>query len=301
VVGGTAPGAGNRIAHNNGDDLDPGDGVEVSHISGGVMILGNEIFANDSGLARDPGIDLYDDGVSANGSQPSDVQPPFPVLTNVDLTSAGTLVQGTIDYPAGRDVRLEFFSNPSCDESGHGEGRNPLGALTLTGSGGPAAFGARVTSAPAGHVITATATDLDLHRTSEFSRCRSSTAAPPPPADPPPTGGGDPAPSGPVVTGPGPIGLPPVIDPPPPIECEVPKLAGLTLAKAKAHLRASGCGIGKITRPKKRTRGNGFRLVVKKASRRPGTVLTEGTRIRLTLEWRRVRRAGARERASSSR
>jgi CSLREA domain-containing protein len=291
VVGGTVPGAGNRIAHNV-HESDFTAGVSLEHTIRGVMILGNQIFDN-GGAARDLGIDFLGDGVSANGSQSPDVLPPFPVLTNVDLTSAGTLVQGTIDYPAGRDVRLEFFSNPSCDASGHGEGQNPLGALTLTGSGGPAAFAARVAAAPAGHAITATATDLDLHRTSEFSRCATATPGPPPPADPPDQPspglgpGGDPPASGPVVGDPGPIGLPPVIDPPPTIECEVPKLAGLTLAKAKKRLRAGGCGIGKITRPNKRPRGNGFKLVIKNASQRPGTVLAEGTRIRLTLKFLR--------------
>ena len=296
VVGGTERGAGNRSAHGF-HEADFTAGVVMNHTIRGVMILGNEIFDN-GGAARELGIDFLRDGVSANGSQPRDVLPPFPVLTNVDLTSAGTLIQGTIDYPAGRDVRLEFFSNPSCDASGHGEGQNPLGALTLTGSGAPAAFAARVAAAPAGHAITATATDLDLHRTSEFSRCATATPAPPPPADPPdqpspgpgPGPGGAPPGPGPIVTGPGPIGLPPVIDPPPTIECEVPKLAGLTLAKAKKRLRAGGCGIGKITRPKKRPRGKGFRLVIKNASRRPGTVLAEGTRIRLTLKF--VRKPG---------
>jgi hypothetical protein len=132
-----------------------------------------------------------------------------------------------------------------------------------------------------------------MDRTSEFSRCATATGGPPPPPPPddPPAGpGGGPPPSGPVATGPGPIGLPPVIDPPPPIECEVPKLAGLTLAKAKKRLRAGGCGIGRITRPKRDRPGKRFRLVVKQASRGPGTVLAEGTPIRLTLKWKRVNR-----------
>lgn len=139
--------------------------------------------------------------------------------------------------------------------------------------------------------MTATATDLDTGRTSEFSRCATGEADLPPGADDPPDepppgpGPGGPPPSGPVVAGPGPIGLPPVIDPPPTIDCEVPKLTGLTLTKAKKRLRAAGCGIGKITRPKKRPRGKGFKLVVKKASERPGTVRAEGTRIRLTLKY----------------
>ena len=291
VVGGTVPGAGNRIAHNDGDDFDFGDGMRVGHTSGGVMILGNEIFAN----GRDPrelGIDLFEEGVSANGSQAPDVQPPFPVLTNVDAVAAGTLVQGTIDYPAGRDVRIEFFANPSCGASGHGEGQTPLGALTITGSGAPAAFAARLAASPAGQAITATATDLDRHRTSEFSRCALSTGPPPadpPPGDPPPgPGPGDPPAPGPVGTLPGPpLGIP-VIDVPPRPRCKVPKVVGLPPAKAKRRLKLAGCGVGKVTKPKRRP-GKRFRLVVKRTSLKRGATRPPGAKIGLTLKWKRIK------------
>jgi hypothetical protein len=76
VVGGTAAGARNRIAHNDGDDFDFGDGVEVDHTSGGVMILGNAIFDNDSGVTNAPGIDLLNEGISANGVHDPGVAPP---------------------------------------------------------------------------------------------------------------------------------------------------------------------------------------------------------------------------------
>jgi CSLREA domain-containing protein len=284
VVGGTAAGAGNRIAHNRGD------GVRVFHTTGGVTILGNEIFGNDGGDASDLGIDFADNAVSPNGSELPDVLPPFPVLTNVDTVQSGMLVRGTIDYPAGRDVRIEFFASPACDDSGHGQGQTPLGALTLTGSGAPAAFSALVSAAPAGHVITATVTDLDLNRTSEFSRCAHQTTGPPPP-DPPPD---DPPPGPesndpPVGELPGPpLGIP-GIEVPPRLRCEVPNVVGLTLAKAKRRLALAGCGVGKVTRPKRRP-GKGFRLVVKRTSTRRGAIRPPGSVIGLTLEWKRVKR-----------
>jgi CSLREA domain-containing protein len=284
VVGGTAAGAGNRIAHNRGD------GVRVFHTTGGVTILGNETFANDGGDASDLGIDFADNAVSPNGSESPDVLPPFPVLTNVDAVTAGTLVQGTIDYPAGRDVRIELFSGPTCDGSGHGEGQTPLGALTLTGSGAPAAFSARVDAAPAGHAITATATDLDLHRTSEFSRCAFQTAGspPPPPSDDPPPGPGssDPPAPGPVGDVPGP---PLAIDVPPRPRCKVPNVVGLKLAKAKRRLTLAGCGVGKVAKPKRRRPGKRFRLVVKRTSHRSGATRPPGAAIGLTLKWKRIR------------
>jgi hypothetical protein len=254
------------------------------------MILANEIFAN--GPTADAlGIDLLDNGVSANGSEDPAVLPPFPVLTNADAVAAGTAVGGTIDYPIGHAVRVEFFSSPTCDDSGHGEGQTPLGALTVTGSGVPAAFGARVATAPAGHAITATATDLDVHRTSEFSRCARQSGAPPTAGDPPPDkpDGGDP-PGPKTDAADGANGLPPVIDPPPPVPpCEVPKLAGLTVAQARKRLVSAGCGVRKLKTPK-RPRGGRYRLVVKRASHRPGTIHAAGTRVGLTLVWKRVKR-----------
>lgn len=194
------------------------------------------------------------------------------MLINVDATQAGTLVQGTIDYPTDRHVRIEFFSSPGCDESGHGEGQTPLGALTLTGSGHPAAFSARVAAAPAGHVITATATDLNIQRTSEFSRCASLPAAPPPPPEPPndpPPGSapGDPPPTTTSAGVPGiVVGPLPGDDPPPPPRCEVPKLKGQTLAKAKRRLKRAGCKVGKVKKPR-RPQGKGWRRSSARAER----------------------------------
>jgi hypothetical protein len=283
---------GNRIAHNICDGETSGDGVELGHTTGGVMILGNEIFSN-RGPCTALGIDALADGVTANGVHDADVLPPFPVLTTVDVVTAGTLIGGTIDFPADRDVRIEFFSSPTCDDSGHGEGQTPLGALTLRGSGQPAAFSAIVAAAPAGQVITATATDLDLHRTSEFSRCAFLTGGPPPPEPPsdepppaPPTSSEPPAP---VVSGPAPpLGID-VIDDPPPPRWEVPKVVGLRLAQAKRRLASAGCGVGKVTKPKRRP-GKRFRLVVKRTSVKQGRSRPPGAAIGLTLEWKRVKR-----------
>ena len=274
LVGGTVPGAGNRIAHNDGDDFDFGDGVRAGHTSGGVMILGNEIFANGSDT-RELGIDLFDEGVSANGSQSPDVQPPFPVLTNVDAVAAGTLVQGTIDYPIGHAVRIEFFSNPSCDDSGHGEGQTPLGALTITGSGGPAAFGARARrrarrprrSPPP--PPTSTATGPPSSRAVRFAagprpRTRRRTTRRPGPGREirprPGRAASCPAP---------PDRASRSIDPPPPIACEVPKVVGLTLAEAKKRLaRAAAASARSRGRSAAPARASGSSS--RSASREPG-------------------------------
>ena len=99
-------------------------GIQVGNTTTGVMILGNEIFANSG-----DGIDFGDRGVSANGSETPDVLPPFPLLTGNHTVPSGTSVQGTIDHPAGRQVRIELFAGAACDPSGHGEGQTPLGAI----------------------------------------------------------------------------------------------------------------------------------------------------------------------------
>src|SRR5262249_9266666 len=65
TVGGTAPGAGNRIAFNSGP------GVQINSSAGpGNAVLGNAIFAN-GGL----GIDLKNDGPSANDPLDADAGP----------------------------------------------------------------------------------------------------------------------------------------------------------------------------------------------------------------------------------
>ena len=69
---------------------------------------------------------------------------------------------------------------------------------------------------------------------------------------------------------------------------EVPAVVGLTLAKAKRALTIAGCGIGNVTRPKRRP-GKRFRLVVKRTSVGQGASRPPGAAIELALEWKRVK------------
>jgi hypothetical protein len=70
-----------------------------------------------------------------------------------------------------------------------------------------------------------------------------SPPAPPPPAPPPP---GPPPPPPAPQPPPQPPPPPPPIEPPPPPVCEVPRLIGLTLARARTFLRQNHCSVGSV-------------------------------------------------------
>lgn len=159
LIGGMIPGAGNVIAFN------AGDGVVIESNQGfnptGIAILGNSIHSNGA-----LGIDLADDGVTANDvddpdTGPNDLQN-FPVITSVTTGGGSTLILGTFNSTPSHDFLIEFFSSPTCDPSGNGEGQTFLQSTTIvTDANGDHtlnyAFGSDVTP---GHAITATATDL---------------------------------------------------------------------------------------------------------------------------------------------
>ena len=79
-----------------------------------------------------------------------------------------------------------------------------------------------------------------------------------------------------------------MIDVPPKPRCKVPNVVGLTLPQAKRRLAVAGCGVGKVTKPKRRP-GKRFRLVVKRTSHRSGATRPPGAAIALTLEWKRLK------------
>jgi Domain of unknown function (DUF4347)/Cadherin domain/Right handed beta helix region/Laminin G domain len=169
LVGGTAAGAGNLIANNIGD------GVYIDVGSGGNAVLGNSIRGN-GGL----GIDQDNDGVTANDAGDADggangLQN-FPVLGSANSIGGNTTISGTIDSTPNTALRIEFFSAPTGDASGYGEGQNYLGFVDVTtDAAGNASFVAVLNgvTVSAGHAVSATGTvDLgggNYGDTSEFS------------------------------------------------------------------------------------------------------------------------------------
>ena len=170
TIGSTAAGAGNVIAFNRGA------GIKVDTGNVRQKVAGNRIYSN-VGL----GIDLGPTGVTANDigdadSGANELQN-FPVLTMAASDGVSTTVQGSLTSAIATSYRLEFFSSPSCDGSGHGEGRTFLGAVEHTSDNdGVLTFTAVLGVGTAGdEVVTATATDPNGN-TSELSACVSVTA-----------------------------------------------------------------------------------------------------------------------------
>ena len=76
-----------------------------------------------------------------------------------------------------------------------------------------------------------------------------------------------------------------VVPPPPPppaTVCKVPKLAGKTLRQAEAALKAAGCKLGKVTKPKAKKGHRPPALVVKSSTPGTGAGPANGT-VNLTL------------------
>ena len=158
TIGGPAAEQANLISRNGRNG--------VSVIAGTHnLIEGNRIFGNTA-----LGIDLGNDGVTANDAGDGDTGPNslqnFPVLAGV----VGG-VTGTLNSTPGSGFLIEYYGNAACDASQHGEGETFLGsALVLTDANGNATI--PLFPVAAGQVVTATATsgngDGD---TSEFSAC----------------------------------------------------------------------------------------------------------------------------------
>ncbi len=166
TIGGTAGGAGNRIAFSFLN------GIAVFE----DMTSGNNFYRNLIYDNNFQGIDLSSNGLTPNDAGDVDTGANnlqnFPVLTSVITDGANLVSLGlTLNSTANRTFRIEIFTNAIADASGHGEGETYLGAVQVTtNNSGNASFGASLSATvPVGHVVTATATDLTTHDTSEFS------------------------------------------------------------------------------------------------------------------------------------
>ncbi len=168
-VGGTSAGEGNVIANNGGDGVEIASGVSND-------VRGNSIYAN-AGL----GIELREGGQPDGTVTPNDAGDGdtganrlqnFPVITSATRNANDTTVTGTLNSTPGTGgFRIEFYSSPTCDQSGNGEGQTYLGFVNVsTDDGGVATFNEPLMVTTVGHFITAAVT-TEARDTSEFSPC----------------------------------------------------------------------------------------------------------------------------------
>jgi hypothetical protein len=164
TVGGEADGAGNTIAFNY---------QNVAIFSG----TGNAILRNSNSSSFYYGINLNNDGVTANDPCDADGgannSQNYPVLTSVSSDGTSTHIQGTLNSVSSTDYRIEFFVNDACNSFGNGDGKTFIGFATATTNGSCTAPVDVVlpVGVDASQVVTATATDPGGN-TSEFSACQ---------------------------------------------------------------------------------------------------------------------------------
>lgn len=72
-----------------------------------------------------------------------------------------------------------------------------------------------------------------------------------------------------------------------PVPCSVPRLTGLTLTAATAKLRAAGCSLGKVTKPRRAGRK---KLVVRSQDKPSGARFEPGAKVGLVMRVKKARR-----------
>jgi hypothetical protein len=150
----------NTIAYNGGPGID---------IRGGV---GNFISQNSSFFNAGLGIDLNDDGITANHANPAAGPNNFqnyPVLSPISSASGTTTISGNLNSLPNTSYTIEFFSNSVVDPSKYIEGKTYLGSTTVMTDGNGQAGFSFMTPTTSDTVFTATATD-PTNDTSEFSQ-----------------------------------------------------------------------------------------------------------------------------------
>ena len=168
-----APGAGNMIAFNGTAGFYAGVHV-FDNTTFGNDFNANSIFSNsqlginlEGGSQNGFGVTANDSGDADNG--PNQLQN-YPVLTSANSQA---VIQGSLNSVANKAYRIDFYSSPTADPSGFGEGQTWIGSVNVTtNASGNATFNQDFPgSLTPGSVVTATATGTGTNAsgTSEFS------------------------------------------------------------------------------------------------------------------------------------
>lgn len=127
---------------------------------------------------------------------------------------------------------------------------------------------------PGSYAVTVTA--VNANTVPEQDTCGVSVVVAAP--SPPPGDGAAPPPA-PLSTPAPPAAAQPPTAPAVARRCKVPRLTGLTLKRAASRLRAAGCRLGRVKKPKRGRTG----LVVRSQTRRAGTKVAAGAKVGVTL------------------
>jgi hypothetical protein len=154
----------NIIAHNGRN------GVLVwEHFSNNANADFNPITQNSMYNNTLLGIDLADDGVTANDANDPDAGPNqevnFPVITSAIETAGQTTISGNLDIDTDPTQAMVEVFRVSPDPSGYGEGQAYLGTAIPDAVGN---WSVIVPGLVAGDTVTATTTDINFN-TSEFA------------------------------------------------------------------------------------------------------------------------------------
>ncbi|MBD2461131.1 DUF4347 domain-containing protein [Oscillatoria sp. FACHB-1407] len=170
TIGGTV---GNLISGNTQDGI-----AITGDFANGNTISNNSILNNGQ-----LGIDLNNDGVTANDPDDSDFGSNdllnFPVLGTAEVSGSNTTLTGSFNSAPNTTFTIEVFSNTASDPSGRGEGETFVTSFTVTTDGtGNATISEVIPIDLSGLYLTATATDPSGN-TSEFSRVTLAAASSP--------------------------------------------------------------------------------------------------------------------------
>ncbi|HEX8255720.1 MAG TPA: Calx-beta domain-containing protein [Thermoanaerobaculia bacterium] len=160
----TSPEEANVIVSNGGP------GIFVTGTATENRLRGNSIHTN-GGLGVD--LDVYGfEGVTPNDPLDADAGPNglqnHPRLAHAITQNAEVIVTGVLESTPSTEFIIDFYTSPSADPSGYGEGSTYIESLTVTtDAAGVASFVVHADLVALGTVITATATGPD--GTSEFS------------------------------------------------------------------------------------------------------------------------------------
>ena len=154
-------------------------------LTGNTSSTGNNFGYNSIYLNTLLGIDLSNNGVTANDAGDADTGPNglqnYPVIDSAKMNGANLIIYFKFNGTLNQTIRLEFYNNPAyvspVDASGYGEGHTLIGTMNVLGSGVNDSYTIGVSGLTLYQdYVTATATNSTSNNTSEYSAYKQITS-----------------------------------------------------------------------------------------------------------------------------